>query len=71
MPVASDVPMIEPVMIEVPNPNHPYGVRGVGEPPLVSAPAAVANAVENAIGITMSSLPLSPPKVLKAIEAGS
>ena len=68
MPVASDVPMIEPVIIEVPNPNHPYGVRGVGEPPLVSAPAAVANAVENAIGRTMSSLPLSPPKVLLAIE---
>ncbi|MGY9014112.1 MAG: xanthine dehydrogenase family protein molybdopterin-binding subunit [Rhodospirillales bacterium] len=71
MPVASDVPMIDAVLIEVPNPNHPYGVRGVGEPPLVSAPAAVANAVENAIGMTMSSLPLSPPKVLKAIESGS
>lgn len=71
MPVASDVPMIDPVIIEVPNPNHPYGVRGVGEPPLVSAPAAVANAVENAIGKTMSSLPLSPPKVLKAIESGA
>jgi CO/xanthine dehydrogenase Mo-binding subunit len=56
------------VLVEVPNPNHPYGVRGVGEPPLVSAPAAVANAVENAIGKTMSSLPLSPPKVLRAIE---
>jgi CO/xanthine dehydrogenase Mo-binding subunit len=68
MPVASDVPMIDTVMIEVPNPNHPYGVRGVGEPPLISAPAAVANAVENAIGKTMSHLPLSPPKVLKAIE---
>jgi CO/xanthine dehydrogenase Mo-binding subunit len=68
MPVASDVPMIDTVLVEVPNPNHPYGVRGVGEPPLVSAPAAVANAVENAIGKSMSSLPLSPPKVLKAIE---
>ena len=68
MPVASDVPMIDAVMIEVPNPNHPYGVRGVGEPPIVPAPAAVANAVENAIGKTMSDLPLSPPKVLKAIE---
>jgi CO/xanthine dehydrogenase Mo-binding subunit len=68
MPVASDVPMIDTVMIEVPNPNHPYGVRGVGEPPLVPAPAAVANAVENAIGKKMGSLPLSPPKVLKAIE---
>ena len=62
--------MIDAVLIEVPNPNHPYGVRGVGEPPIISAPAAVANAVENAIGITMSSLPLSPPKVLNAIEQG-
>ena len=68
MPVASDVPMIDAVLVEVPNPNHPYGVRGVGEPPLVPAPAAVANAVENAIGMKMGSLPLSPPKVLKAIE---
>jgi CO/xanthine dehydrogenase Mo-binding subunit len=70
MPVASDVPMIDTVIVEVPNPNHPYGVRGVGEPPLVPAPAAVANAVENATGITMSSLPLSPPKVLKAMQTG-
>lgn len=68
MPVASDVPMIDTVMVEVPNPNHPYGVRGVGEPPIVPAPAAVANAVEKAVGVTMSSLPLSPPKVLKAVE---
>ncbi len=68
MPVASDVPMIDTVLVEVPNPNHPYGVRGVGEPCLVSAPAAVANAVENAIGQTMSSLPLSPPKILKRID---
>ena len=68
MPVASDVPMINAVLVEVPNPNHPYGVRGVGEPPLVPAPAAVANAVENSIGKKLSSLPLSPPKVLKAID---
>ncbi len=68
MPVASDVPMIDTVMIEVPNPNHPYGVRGVGEPCLVPAPAAVANAVENAVGVKMGSLPMSPPKVLKALQ---
>lgn len=68
MPVASDVPMIDTVLVEVPNPNHPYGVRGVGEPCLVSAPAAVANAVENAVGMPMSSLPMSPPKVLEAVE---
>jgi len=68
MPVASDLPMIDTVIVEVPNPNHPYGVRGVGEPPLVPAPAAVASAVENAAGIKAASLPLSPPKVLDAME---
>ena len=68
MPVASDLPMIDTVIVEVPNPNHPYGVRGVGEPPLVPAPAAVASAVENAAGIKAASLPLSPPKVLEAME---
>jgi len=70
MPVASDVPMVDCVIVEVPNPNHPYGVRGVGEPCLVPAPAAVANAVENAIGKKMGSLPFNPPKVLKAIQEG-
>ena len=70
MPVASDVPMIGTVMIEEPNPNHPYGVRGVGETPIVPPQAAVANAVENAIGLNISELPISPPKLLRAIEAG-
>jgi len=69
MPVASDVPMIGTVLIEEPNPNHPYGVRGVGETPIVPPQAAVANAVENAIGIRMNELPMSPPKILRAIEA--
>ncbi len=69
MPVASDVPMIGTVLIEEPNPNHPYGVRGVGETPIVPPQAAVANAVENAIGIQMSELPMSPPKILRAIAA--
>jgi CO/xanthine dehydrogenase Mo-binding subunit len=68
MPVASDVPMIDCVIIEVPNPKHPYGIKGVGEPPLVSAPAAVANAVENAVGRSFGALPLSPPVVLKAVQ---
>jgi len=69
MPVASDVPMIDTLIVEVPNPKHPYGVRGVGEPPLVPAPAAVAIAVENAIGRRMGDLPMSPPKVLAAMDA--
>ncbi|MBT7748054.1 MAG: xanthine dehydrogenase family protein molybdopterin-binding subunit, partial [Alphaproteobacteria bacterium] len=71
IPVASDLPMIDTVIVEVPNPNHPYGVRGIGETSIVPVMAAVNNAIENAIGIRMSDLPMSPPKVLKAIdEAG-
>jgi len=69
MPVASDLPMIDNVMIEIPNPKHPQGVRGVGEVPLVASVPAVANAVNNAMGLRMTSLPLSPPKVLKAVKA--
>jgi CO/xanthine dehydrogenase Mo-binding subunit len=69
MPVASDLPMIETVIVEVPNPGHPYGVRGVGEPPICAPLPAVTSAVNNAIGALITELPLSPPKVLAAIEA--
>ena len=69
IPVASDLPMIETHLVEVPNPNHPYGVRGVGETPIIPPLAAVASAVEAAIGTHMSDLPLSPPKILAAIDA--
>ncbi|HJQ58842.1 MAG TPA: xanthine dehydrogenase family protein molybdopterin-binding subunit [Vineibacter sp.] len=68
MPVASDLPMLDTVMIEIPNPKHPQGVRGVGEVPLVPALAAVANAMHNALGHRFDSLPMSPPKVLAALE---
>ena len=71
IPVASDVPMIDTVIVEVPNPRHPYGVRGVGETPIVPPMAAIANAVADALGIRFSELPMSPPKVLKAIEAAN
>jgi CO/xanthine dehydrogenase Mo-binding subunit len=68
MPVASDLPMIDAVIVEVPNPIHPYGVRGVGEPPIVPPLAAVANAVHAATGIRFESLPITPPRVLAAID---
>jgi CO/xanthine dehydrogenase Mo-binding subunit len=68
MPVASDLPMIDTVIVEVPNPGHPYGVRGVGETSIVPPLAAIANAVSAAAGVRMTSLPMSPPKILKAIE---
>ena len=68
VPVASDVPMIEPIVVEVPNPNHPYGVKGVGEVSICPPMAAVANAVADAIGRRMQELPMSPPKVLEALD---
>jgi CO/xanthine dehydrogenase Mo-binding subunit len=68
MPVASDLPMIDTVIVEVPNPRHPYGVRGVGETPIVPPLAAVANAVAAATGVRFPDLPMSPPKVLAALD---
>ena len=70
IPVASDLPMIETVVVEVPNPAHPYGVRGVGEVGIVPPLAAVANAIRDAIGARITDLPMSPVRVLDAIEAG-
>ena len=69
VPVASDLPMIDTVIVEVPNPNHPYGVRGVGEVPIVPPIPAVANAIHAATGVRMRELPMSPPKVLAALES--
>lgn len=68
MPVASDLPMIDTVMIEVANPSHPFGVRGVGEVPIIPPMAAIANAIEDAVGVRMNELPMSPPKVLAALD---
>ncbi len=68
MPVASDLPMIDTVIVEVPNPGHPYGVRGVGETGIVPPLAAIANSVSVAAGVRLTELPMSPPRVLKAID---
>lgn len=68
MPVASDLPMIDTVLVEVPNPRHPFGVRGVGEVPIIPPLGAVANAVSRASGARLVDLPLSPPAVLKAMQ---
>ncbi|SFN36386.1 CO or xanthine dehydrogenase, Mo-binding subunit [Roseovarius lutimaris] len=68
IPVASDLPMIDTVILEIANPGHPYGVRGVGETPIVPPLAAIANAVSEAAGVRMTDLPMSPPRVLAAIQ---
>jgi CO/xanthine dehydrogenase Mo-binding subunit len=69
VPVASDMPMIEAVLVEVPNPRHPFGARGVGEVPIVPPMAAIANAIRNATGLRMPDLPMSPPKIRAALDA--
>jgi CO/xanthine dehydrogenase Mo-binding subunit len=67
MPTALDLPLIETAIVEVANPGHPLGVRGVGEVSIVPPPAAVANAIYRAVGVRMVELPMSPPKLLKAM----
>ena len=69
MPTSLDLPMIDTVIVEVANPNHPYGVRGVGEVSIVPPLAAVANAVYHATGVRMTELPMNPAAVRKAIGA--
>ena len=68
MMTSLDVPMIDTVIVEVANPGHPFGVRGVGEGSIVPPMAAVANAVYRAMGIRMTELPMSPGVLLEAAE---
>ena len=67
MPTALDVPPIETVIVEVPWPGHPFGVRGVGEPPIVPPPAAIGNAIYRATGARLTTLPMTPARVLEAM----
>src|SRR5579885_1709067 len=67
MPTCLDLPLIETILVEVPNPGHPLGVRGVGEVSLVPPPAALAIAIYRAVGVRMTETPMSPPRLLKAI----
>jgi xanthine dehydrogenase molybdenum-binding subunit len=67
MPTCLDVAMIETIIVEVPNPSHPFGVRGVGETPIVPPPATIANAIQRATGVRMTELPISPARLWKAL----
>jgi xanthine dehydrogenase molybdenum-binding subunit len=67
IPTIYDVPMIETILVEVPDPGHPYGVRGVGEVPICPPPAAIANAIHDAVGVRMRDLPMAPHKVCAEI----
>ena len=67
IPTCFDLPMIDTLLVEVPNPGHPYGVRGVGEVPIAPPPAALANAIAQAVGVRMTQLPMSPPRIVHEI----
>lgn len=67
IPTCVDLPMIDTLLVEVPNPSHPYGVRGVGEVSIVPPPAAIANAIYRAVGVRLNVLPMSPPRILEAL----
>ena len=69
MPTALALPMIDTMITEVPNPRHPYGLRGVGEAPIIPPLAAVANAIHNAVGVRIRKLPITPGAILEALEA--
>lgn len=71
IPVCSDLPMIDTQILEIPNPNHPYGVRGVGETSIVPPLAAIGNAISNAVGVRMSHIPMSPPRIRAALDGGA
>jgi len=67
LPVCSDLPMMDTQIIEVPNPAHPYGVRGVGETPICAPMAAVAIAVNRALGTELTNMPLHPSRIIEAL----
>ncbi|HEX7787924.1 MAG TPA: nicotinate dehydrogenase medium molybdopterin subunit, partial [Methylomirabilota bacterium] len=65
------LPNLETIIVEVPSPAGPFGARGVGEPPIVPAPAAIANAVHDAVGARITELPLHPERIALALANGS
>ena len=68
MPTALDMPNIDVILVEVANPLHPFGVRGVGEVPIVPPLGAVANAIKDATGKRLYHTPMNPRKILEAID---
>jgi CO/xanthine dehydrogenase Mo-binding subunit len=71
IPVAEQVPEIDTLIVEVPAPDGPYGAKGIGEAPVVAAPAAVANAVRAATGVRMHDLPMTAPRIWAALRSSA
>ncbi len=69
LPTSLDLPMIDTIIVEVPNPDHPFGVRGVGETPIVAPVGAIANAIYDALGIRLREAPMKPGRILEALAS--
>ena len=68
MPTSLDLPMVETIIVEVPNPAHPFGVRGVGETSIIPPLPAVANAIYDALGVRFRTTPIKPSRILEGLE---
>jgi CO/xanthine dehydrogenase Mo-binding subunit len=71
LPTSLDVPGIEANIVEVPSPDHPYGLRAVGQVPIVPPAAAIANAIYRATGVRMRELPITPERLYRALQSGN
>jgi CO/xanthine dehydrogenase Mo-binding subunit len=71
IPKAPHIPRIDTVLVEVPSEDGPFGAKGVGEPPVIPAAAAIANAIADATGARPTSLPISAEQVMSALRSGS
>jgi CO/xanthine dehydrogenase Mo-binding subunit len=69
IPKASQSPSLETAIVEVPSLSGPFGAKGVGEPPVIPGAAALANAVRDACGARVTTLPLTPERVRAALAA--
>jgi CO/xanthine dehydrogenase Mo-binding subunit len=69
MPSSQDLPDVAAVLVEVPDDEGPFGARGIGEPPILAFAPAVANAIYDAVGVRMTSLPITAEKVRQALKA--
>jgi len=68
IPSSLDMPPLYVALVEPSDPYGPYGAKGAGEPPIVPTAPAIANAIANAIGVRIKSLPMTPEKILKALK---
>jgi CO/xanthine dehydrogenase Mo-binding subunit len=67
MPTSLDLPKIETIIVEVPNPIHPFGVRGVGETPIAPPVGTIANAIYDAVGVRLRQAPMKPGRIVEAL----